>query len=60
MNKKELLIISVCVFFTIVAWLVADIYHAQSQDTKVIEAAVPPVQSISVNKELLESIRIRK
>ena len=29
MNKKELLAISIGIFLTIIAWMVADLYHAK-------------------------------
>lgn len=45
---------------TIIAWVVADIYHAQSQDSTEAEITVPAIKSFSVNKELLESIKMRK
>lgn len=60
MNKREFLIISVCIFMTILAWVVADVYHAQSSETTDTSVTLPPIKSISVNKELLESIRMRE
>ncbi|MBI1862697.1 hypothetical protein HYS00_01110 [Candidatus Microgenomates bacterium] len=60
MNRRELLIISVGIFMTIIAWVVADVYHAQSQDTIDTTIAVPPIKSISVNKDLIQSIRMRE
>lgn len=60
MNRREFLIISVCIFMTIIAWVVADVYHTQSLDTPDIGITIPPIKSISVNKELLESIRMRE
>jgi hypothetical protein len=31
MNQKELLVLSIGIFMTIVAWMVIDIYHLQSR-----------------------------
>lgn len=45
---------------TIIAWVVADVYHTQSQETPDTSIAIPPIKSISVNKEIIESIRIRE
>lgn len=45
---------------TIIAWVVADVYHAQSTENEDTTVVVPKATSISVNKELLESIRIRE
>lgn len=60
MNRREFLIISVCIFMTIIAWVVADVYHTQSQDAVETGIAIPAIKSISVNKGLLESIRMRE
>jgi len=38
MNKKEILVISIGIFMTIVAWMVADLYHTK-QSTVVDEVA---------------------
>ena len=38
MNKKELLAISIGIFLTIIAWMVADLYHAKQ--TTVVEDVV--------------------
>ncbi len=32
MNKKELLFLSIGVFLTVIAWLVADVYHASTEE----------------------------
>ena len=60
MNRRELLVISVCIFMTIIAWVVADIYHAQSDTATDTGLTAPPIKSISINKELIESIRMRE
>ncbi len=44
MNTKELLAISIGIFLTIVAWMVADLYHAKQStvvDGVVNQAEVP-------------------
>ncbi len=38
MNKKEILVISIGIFMTIVAWMIADLYHTK-QTTVVEEVA---------------------
>ena len=45
---------------TIIAWVVADVYHAQSDTSTDTSLNAPPIKSISVNKELIESIRMRE
>ena len=44
MNKKELLAISIGIFLTIIAWMVADLYHAKQStvvEDVVNQAEVP-------------------
>lgn len=38
MNKRELLVISIGIFMTIIAWMIADLYHTK-QTTVVDEVA---------------------
>lgn len=56
MNHKELLLLSIGVFLTVVAWLVADIYHINKTrqiefSTKIIKKINVPIKS-DVFKEL--------
>ncbi len=49
MNKKELLVISIGIFMTIVAWMIADLYHTK-QTTVVAEVANQvQIPSYSIN-----------
>ena len=44
MNKKELLVISIGIFMTIVAWMIADLYHTKQNtivDEVVNQASIP-------------------
>lgn len=52
MNRKETLLISIAIFFTIIMWLVADIYHASTTEK------VKPQTDISqpINIELDTSV----
>lgn len=57
MNKKELLFLSVGVFLTVIAWLVADIYHASTEDKIKSRIEVPKLDNYKISKELLEVIK---
>lgn len=55
MNKREILIISICIFLTVVAWLVGDIIHTSSTqqlDADIQEA--PQVQPIRLKTEVFQ------
>lgn len=38
MNKNELLVVSIGIFLTIIAWMVADLYH--TKQTTVVEEVI--------------------
>lgn len=41
MNQKEILVLAVGIFLTIVAWMIIDIYHIQTQE--VVDTEIKPV-----------------
>ncbi len=43
MNKKEFLVLSICIFFTIIAWITADIYHEFLKSKGPSDIPPPPV-----------------
>lgn len=44
MNRKEVLLISITIFMTIILWVVVDIYHASK------------IEQVKENKEILQPI----
>lgn len=58
MNQKELLIISVTVFITIITWIVADIYHI-STTQKITPVATPVTQNsvVTIDTKLLDTLQ---
>lgn len=57
MNKRELLIISICIFLTVIAWLVADIYNATTQDKIKTRVELPSLQKYNISKDLLNKLQ---
>lgn len=57
MNRKELLLLSIGVFLTVVAWLVADIIHASSQEKVKINMEIPTLKKYQINKNLLNTLK---
>ena len=43
MNKKELLLLSIGIFLTVLSWLVADVYHAASEEKIKAKIEIPRV-----------------
>lgn len=56
MNKKELLFISIGVFLTAIAWLIADIYHAASTEKIKNKMSSPVVKKYEVSVKVLEKL----
>ena len=59
MNKKEILLLSMGVFLTVVAWLIADIYHASTEDKIKSKISSPQVYQYKINKDILETLKNR-
>jgi len=59
MNKKEILLLSVGVFLTIVTWLIADIYRTSTEDKIKSKISLPQIYQYKINKDLLETLKNR-
>lgn len=59
MNKKELLLISICIFLTVIAWVIADIYHAATTEKIKSGVEMPPLRQYKVNAEILNTLKTR-
>lgn len=57
MNKKEILLLSIGVFLTVIAWLVADIYHASTEDKIKSKINLPRIYQYKINKDILETLK---
>ncbi len=60
MNRKELLLLSVGVFLTIIAWIIADIYHIrQTQQVKFSTDIIKKVD-FKIKKQIFNKLKTRK
>lgn len=59
MNKKEILLLSIGVFLTVVAWLIADIYHAATEEKIKERVELPAPKQYQVQEKLLEELGAR-
>ncbi|KKP52736.1 MAG: hypothetical protein UR42_C0005G0004 [Candidatus Roizmanbacteria bacterium GW2011_GWA2_33_33] len=57
MNRKEVLLLSIGVFLTVVAWLIADIYHASTEDKIKSRMSLPQVSQYKISKDLFETLK---
>lgn len=60
MNRKEFLLISIGVFLTVIAWLIADIYHASAAEYEKSQVSVPLVTQTAISPEMIEVLRSRQ
>lgn len=54
MNKKEILYIAISIFLTVIAWLVADLYHASTEEKIKNKIAIPKIENYQIKKDILE------
>ncbi len=60
MNKKELLIISITVFLTVVAWLIADIIHVSAEEKIKSDISIPQMRIYHIDKDIFEILETKK
>jgi len=56
MKRKELLYISVCVFMTIVAWAVGDLYHSANKKIVDVIIADPVLLQYKIDTQAIKLI----
>jgi len=54
MRRKELLLLSLGIFFTVIALLMADIYHVNVQAKVKDQTGIPQLKDYRINGDLLE------
>jgi hypothetical protein len=57
MNKKEVLLLSIGVFLTVIAWLIADIYHASTEDKIKSKISLPQVIQYKISTDILQTLK---
>lgn len=57
MNRKEVLLLSIGVFMTVISWLIADIHHASTEDKIKSRITIPQVQQYNISTEMLKTLK---
>lgn len=57
MNRKEVLFLSIGIFLTVVAWVVADIYHASTEEKIKTRVDIPTLNNYKIDSNLLETLK---
>lgn len=60
MNKKEVLIISISIFLTILAWVIIDLYHIQKRINETTNIKPIQIPNYKMDKKLIDLLRERK
>lgn len=60
MNKKELLLISIGIFLTAIAWLIADIHHAANQEKIKAKIELPTFIKYEIKDDILKLLQEKR
>lgn len=61
MKQRELLIISIIIFLTVVAWIIADLVHVSSlTQVKIENPQLTSKISVTVDTEIIDSLSSRQ
>lgn len=60
MNRKELLMFSIGVFLTVMAWLIADIRHAATSEKMKVKTAIPTLKKYEIKQDTLTILKEKK
>lgn len=60
MKSKELLLLSLGVFFTIIAWMILDIYHIQTKINEQITIKPAQVPNYVMDKSIIEILKLKE
>ncbi len=59
MKRKEILIISIAVFLTIVAWVVIELYKVQNSQIIEEDIQLPEVKRYNIDTSIIEKLKKR-
>lgn len=54
MNKKEFLLITICVFVSVIMWMFADIYHKTAEERIKNKTPIPEIKEYQIAEDVLE------
>lgn len=60
MNRKEVLVISISIFLTIVAWVMIDIYHIQQRINESVQTKPYQIPNYTMDKKIIDLLRDRE
>lgn len=61
MNQKEVLVISITIFFTVIAWIIADIVHvSNTRQVEITNTTVTHIISVTVDRDVISQLKQKK
>ncbi|MEX1052583.1 MAG: hypothetical protein WEC80_01930 [Patescibacteria group bacterium] len=60
MKKKEILILSITIFLTVIAWTVAEIVHTSSKRTDTQVQSLQEIQTFRLDKSIFDIIETKE
>ncbi|OGK62228.1 hypothetical protein A2334_05230 [Candidatus Roizmanbacteria bacterium RIFOXYB2_FULL_38_10] len=57
MKKIEVLILSVAIFFTIIAWVIIDIYHIQQKINDQIDVKPATIPNYQMDQKIIDVLK---
>ncbi len=60
MKRKEVLILSICIFLTVIAWIIVDIYRATNEEKNREKIETPLIENYQIDEEILKILKNKK
>jgi len=60
MKRKEILILSICVFLTVLVWIIVDIYRAGNEEKINEKIEVSLIENYQIDEEILKILKDKK
>ena len=54
MSKKEIFYLSLCIFLSVIAWLIADLHHASTAEQLQDGTEIPNVKQYTIDTKLID------
>lgn len=56
MSKKEIFYLSLCIFLSVIAWLIADLHHASTSEQLQDSTEIPNVKQYTIDTKLIDKL----
>ncbi|MFH1827432.1 MAG: hypothetical protein ABH812_03325 [bacterium] len=60
MKKKDILIISITIFLTVIAWTIAEIIHTSSNKDNLVVKSLQQIKTVQLDKSVFDIIESKE